>query len=104
MTRGFELMTSEKDKGFNEELKIEETSEDNTDEIRKELEHLRAENEMLKKKKADNITFKVGQKGGMSMYGIGRFPVTLYKSQWLILLDATDKIRGFLKDHDHELK
>jgi len=37
------------------------------------------------------------------MYGLGRFPVTLYKSQWLILLDATDKIREFLKDHEHEL-
>ena len=63
-----------------------------------------AEYEMLKKKKVDNITFKVGQKGGMSMYGLGRFPVTLYKSQWLILLDATDKIKEFLKDHEHELK
>ncbi len=76
----------------------------NDDDTSRELERLRAENEALKQKKSDNITFKVGQKGGMSMYGLGRFPVTLYKSQWLVLLDATDKIREFLKNHDHELK
>ena len=76
----------------------------NDDEMKRELERLRAENETLKQTKSDNISFKVGQKGGMSMYGLGRFPVTLYKSQWLILLDATDKIKEFLKDHDHELK
>ena len=75
-----------------------------TNEMIRELERLRAENETLKQTKSDNISFKVGQKGGVSMYGLGRFPVTLYKSQWLILLDATDKIRTFLKDHDHELK
>ena len=75
-----------------------------TNEMIRELERLRAENETLKETKSDNVSFKVGQKGGMSMYGLGRFPVTLYKSQWLILLSATDKIRTFLKDHDHELK
>ena len=58
----------------------------------------------LKQTKLDSISFKVGQKGGMSMYGLGRFPVTLYKSQWHILLDATDKIKEFLKDHEQELK
>ena len=75
-----------------------------TNEMIRELERLRAENETLKETKSDNVSFKVGQKSGMSMYGLGRFPVTLYKSQWLILLSATDKIRTFLKDHDHELK
>ena len=75
-----------------------------TNEMIRELERLRAENETLKETKSDNVSFKVEQKGGMSMYGLGRFPVTLYKSQWLILLDATDKIKDFLKDHDHELK
>ena len=54
---------------------------DSNDEMKRELERLRAENETLKQKKSDNISFKVGQKGGMSMYGLGRFPVTLYKSQ-----------------------
>ena len=77
---------------------------DSDDEMKRELARLRAENETLKQTKLDNISFKVGQKGGMSMYGLGRFPVTLYKSQWLILLDATDKIKEFLKDHEHELK
>ena len=77
---------------------------DSADEIKRELERLRAENEALKQTKSDNISFKVGQKGGVSMYGLGRFPVTLYKSQWLILLAAADKIKDFLKDHEHELK
>ena len=75
-----------------------------TNEMIRELERLRAENETLKETKSDNVSFKVGQKSEMSMYGFGRFPVTLHKSQWLILLSATDKIRTFLKDHDHELK
>ena len=89
-----------------EELeRLEGASGSNSDgDMQSELERLRAENEALKKTKSNNITFKVGQKGGMSMYGLGRFPVTLYKSQWLILLDATDKIKEFLKDHEHELK
>ena len=77
---------------------------DHDNDMKSELERLRAENKILKQTKSANISFKVGQKGGMSMYGLGRFPVTLYKSQWLMLLDATDKIREFLKDHDHELK
>ena len=77
---------------------------DNDDDMKSELERLRAENEILKQTKLDSISFKVGQKGGMSMYGLGRFPVTLYKSQWHILLDATDKIKDFLKDHEQELK
>ena len=85
--------------------RLEGASGSNSDgDMQSELERLRAENEALKKTKSNNITFKVGQKGGMSMYGLGRFPVTLYKSQWFILLDATEKIKEFLKDHDHELK
>ena len=94
------------DNDLEEELeRLEGASGSNSDgDMQSELERLRAENEALKKTKSNNITFKVGQKGGMSMYGLGRFPVTLYKSQWLILLDATEKIKEFLKDHDHELK
>ena len=89
---------------FNKQMGGNLMASDSDDEMKRELERLRAENETLKQTKSDNISFKVGQKGGMSMYGLGRFPVTLYKSQWLILLDATDKIKEFLKDHDHELK
>jgi hypothetical protein len=89
-----------------EELeRLEGTSGSSADgDMQSELERLRAENEALKKQKSKELSFKVGQKGGMSLYGLGRFPVTLYKSQWLILLDATDKIREFLKDNDRELK
>jgi hypothetical protein len=46
----------------------------------------------------------VSEKGGVSVYGLGRFPVTLYKEQWAKLLDMADQIRGFIRDHDGELK
>ena len=96
--------------GNNDDLERElerlqaEITPGNDDDMKRELERLRAENKKLKQTKSDNITFKVGQKGGMSMYGLGRFPVTLYKSQWLLLLDVADKINEFLKNHDDELK
>ena len=66
-----------------------------------ELNRLRAENALLKKKTA--LTMKVGNAGGVSVYGMGRFPVTLYKSQWEKLLDNADDIRAFIKLHDSEL-
>ncbi len=47
---------------------------------------------------------KVSEKGGVSLYGLGRFPVTLYKEQWAKLLDMADEIRAFLKDNDSKLK
>jgi hypothetical protein len=50
------------------------------------------------------LEFRVGEKGGVSVYGLGRFPVTLYKEQWTKLLAMTDEIRAFLKEHDAELK
>ncbi len=79
-------------------------SSDNNEELKLELERLRTENEALKKTKSSQITFKVGQKGGMSLYGLGRFPVTLYKNQWIMLLDASEQITEFLINHDDELK
>jgi hypothetical protein len=58
---------------------------------------LKDANEKLKAEKAAQanrkITLKVGAKGGGSLYGLGRYPVTLYKSQWLRMLDAADDIR-----------
>ena len=78
-------------------------SEEN-EKLKSELERLKAENETLKRTKSSQITFKVGQKGGMSLYGLGRFPVTLYKSQWIMLLDASEKITEYLINHDDELK
>lgn len=74
-------------------------------ETQNELEKLRAENEALKKKAAPrDISMKVSQKGGVSFYGLGRFPVTLYKEQWLRLLDHVDEIRAFIGEHETELK
>jgi len=74
------------------------------DELRAELERLREENAALKKSGTRGVSLKVSEKGGLSVYGLGRFPVTLYKEQWIKLLDMSDEIRAFLKAHDAELK
>jgi len=74
--------------------------------LRAELEKLKAENATLKKKGAaqKDITFKVSQKGAVSVYGMGRFPVTLYKEQWTRLLERKEDILEFIKDNDDQLK
>jgi hypothetical protein len=72
--------------------------------MREELERLRAENAALKKTSAKGISMKVSEKGGLSIYGLGRFPITLYKEQWTKLLDMADDIRAFLKANDAQLK
>jgi len=69
-----------------------------------ELERLRAENERLKRTASRGMTLKVSEKGGLSVYGLGRFPVTLYKEQWLKLLDMADELRAFIRDNDRDLK
>lgn len=69
-----------------------------------ELERLRAENEALKKATARGLTLRVSEKGGVSVYGLGRFPVTLYKEQWHKLLDLADDIRIFIKANEGKLK
>jgi hypothetical protein len=74
------------------------------DEMKAELERLRAENERLKQKGGRAISLKVSEKGGVSVYGLGRFPVTLYKEQWAKLLEMADEIKAFLKDNDGKLK
>lgn len=74
------------------------------EDLRAELERLRAENEALKTKKLRRITLKVSEKGALSLYGMGRFPVTLYKEQWLKVVDMSDEIRLFIRDNDHLLK
>ena len=46
----------------------------------------------------------MSDKGGVSVYGLGRFPVTLYKEQWTKLLDMADEIRAFIRENDGQLK
>ena len=74
------------------------------EDIRAELERLRSENAALEKTSAKGISMKVSEKGGLSIYGLGRFPITLYKEQWTKLLDIADDIRAFLKANDARLK
>ena len=74
------------------------------DDLKAELERLRTENERLKNRQTRGVSLKVSEKGGVSVYGLGRFPVTLYKEQWTKLLGMADEIRAFLKEHDGELK
>jgi hypothetical protein len=69
-----------------------------------ELERLRKENEALKKGASSGIRMKVSEKGAVSVYGMGRFPVTLYKEQWLRLLDMSADIRAFIAANEAQLK
>ena len=74
------------------------------DDLKAELERLRNENAALKKGAASGVTMKVSEKGALSIYGMGRFPVTLYKEQWLKLLGMSDDIRAFISANDGQLK
>ena len=74
------------------------------EEMKAELERLRNENASLKKGAATGIKMKVSEKGGLSVYGMGRFPITLYKEQWLKLMDMSDAIRSFIEANDAALK
>ncbi len=75
-----------------------------SEQMKEELERLRAENEALKKSSEKRLSLKVSQKGGVSVYGLGRFPVTLYKEQWEKLLDMSDDIRAFIQENEPQLK
>jgi hypothetical protein len=72
--------------------------------LKEELERLRAENERLKKRSSRGVTMKVSEKGGLSVYGLGRFPVTLYKEQWIRLLDMAEDIKTFIRENEGVLK
>jgi len=74
------------------------------DALQAEVERLKAENAALKAQTTRGVSIKVGGKGGVSVYGLGRFPVTLYKEQWAKLLDMAADIRAFIKEHDAQLK
>lgn len=77
------------------------------EDVTSELERLKRENEALKaqmKAKPGQFTLKVSEKGGVSVYGLGRFPVTLYQEQWAKLLDHAGEIRDFIKANESQLK
>jgi len=74
------------------------------EDMKAELERLRSENAALKKGASDGIRMKVSEKGAVSVYGMGRFPVTLYKEQWLKLLNMSEEIRAFITENEARLK
>ena len=74
------------------------------EDLKAEIERLRAEKEALKKPTRGQMSLKVSEKGGLSVYGLGRFPVTLYKEQWIRLLAMADEIRNFILENDSALK
>jgi hypothetical protein len=74
------------------------------EDLKAEIERLRPENEALKKPTRGQMSLKVSEKGGLSVYGLGRFPVTLYKEQWIRLLAMADEIRNFIRENDSALK
>jgi hypothetical protein len=74
------------------------------EDLKAELERLKSENAALKKAQASSTRIKVSDKGGVSIYGLGRFPVTLYKEQWLKLLTMADEIRSFIDANQQHLK
>ena len=74
------------------------------EDLKAELERLRQENAALKSGATSGIRMKVSEKGAVSVYGMGRFPVTLYKEQWLKLLNMSDDIRAFIAANEAKLK
>jgi hypothetical protein len=75
------------------------------EDLKAELEKLRAENEALKqRRRGGSASIKISEKGGVSVYGLGRFPVTLYKEQWLKLLAMADEIKTFITENNDQLK
>jgi hypothetical protein len=79
----------------------EETADERMARLEAENKRLR---DQMEQRRTSNVRLKVSEKGGVSLYGLGRFPVTLYKEQWVKLLDHADEIRSFLKEHDQLLK
>jgi hypothetical protein len=72
--------------------------------IQAELERLRAENADLKQKRSGSVSMKVSEKGAVSVYGLGRFPVTLYQEQWSKLLAMSEDIKKFIEENKSKLK
>jgi hypothetical protein len=74
------------------------------EDVQAELARLRAENEALKQRRGGSTSIKVSEKGAVSVYGLGRFPVTLYQEQWLKLLGMSDDIKTFIEENKDKLK
>ncbi len=74
------------------------------EELKAELERLKAENASLKARGSKGVSMKVSEKGAVSVYGLGRFPVTLYQEQWAKLLDLADDLRAFIRENEAKLK
>jgi hypothetical protein len=84
--------------GPNEEMPMPD------EDLRAELERLRAENQALKSKESRALRLQVSEKKGVSLYGVRRFPVTFYADEWEKILGMGDDIRAFIRDHTSELK
>lgn len=74
------------------------------EELQKRVEALEAQLEAERAKGRSRVQLKVSQKGGVSLYGIRRFPITFYLEEWRKILDMGDEIRAFLSEHESELK
>ena len=74
------------------------------DELRRELERLKAENVALKAKDRRATYLKVSEKGGVSLYGMRRFPITFYREEWDRILGMADEIQAFLRENAARLK
>jgi hypothetical protein len=85
-------------------IPVERSHSMSDQDVQSELERLKAENERLKGAQSRGMSMKVSEKGALSVYGLGRFPVTLYKEQWTKLLAMAEDIKAFLRDNDDKLK
>ena len=77
---------------------------DEDNDMKAELERLRAENEALKSKEKQGLRLQVSQKGAVLLYGIRRFPITFYGDEWDTILGMSQQIRDFIAEHQGELK
>jgi hypothetical protein len=89
-------------------IKMERSNFDGANMAEPTYEELRARLAELEKqqgtRRSGSLEFRVGEKGGVSVYGLGRFPVTLYYEQWIRLLDSAGKLREFLEENKSKLK
>lgn len=74
------------------------------EDLKKRIAELESQLEGQKERAAKSVYLKVSQKGGVSLYGIRRFPITFYLEEWNRILEMSDEIRSFLREHEGELK